>query len=85
MQQSHENTIGATGGSRSDETRRKAGRGKPENPKGARRNASGRDEDPSHEGGPKNARTAGKDRDFDESGKGKNQAHGHPREERSDT
>lgn len=49
-----------------------AGKGKP----------SGRDEATSHANGPRNARTSGTDRDFDESGAGKNQGHGHPREER---
>jgi hypothetical protein len=33
--------------------------------------------------GNRTARTAGENRDFDESGASKNQAHGHPREERA--
>ena len=66
----------------SERTRRKTGNGDPSKLTGARRNASGRDEDASHANGPKHKRTAGKDRDADRSGESKNQGHGHPREER---
>ncbi len=69
----------------SERTKRKTGNGDPSKLVGARRNASGRDVDASHENGPKHKRTAGKDRDADRSGESKNQAHGHPREERGDS
>jgi len=66
----------------SERTRRKTGNGDASKLIGARRMATGRDEDASHANGPKNKRTAGKDRDTDKSGKARNQGHGHPREER---
>ena len=66
----------------SERTERKTGNGDPSKVVGAHRNASGRDEDASHANGRPNKRTAGKDRDLDKSGESKNQAHGHPREER---
>ena len=39
--------------------------------------------DTSSEKAGQNARTAGENRDFDETGASKNQGHGHPREERA--
>ena len=67
----------------SERTRRKTGNGDASKLKGAHRNAAGRDEDSSHANGPKHKRTAGKNRDADRSGESRNEAHGHPREERS--
>ena len=65
----------------SERTRRKTGNGDASRLEGAHRNASGSG-DGSHENGPKHKRTAGKDRDADKSGESRNEAHGHPREER---
>lgn len=65
----------------SERTKRKTGDGDASKMKGAHRNAS-QAGDGSHENGPKHKRTAGKNRDADRSGESRNEAHGHPREER---
>ena len=67
----------------SERTRRKTGNGDASKLEGAHRNAKGIG-DGSHENGPKHKRTAGKDRDADRSGESRNEAHGHPREERGE-
>lgn len=63
----------------SEETRRKGGRN-PRNLQAGQPDAPPREEERDAGG---RSRTAGKDRDFDESGESKNQGHGHPRERRS--
>ena len=63
----------------SEKTRRKGGRN-PRNLEAGQPDESRQEE---RQGAPKRSRTAGEDRDFDESGESKNQGHGHPREERS--
>ena len=67
----------------SERNERKTGGGDASKLVGARRNATAKG-DGSHENGPKHKRTAGKDRDFDESGESRNEGHGHPREERGE-
>ena len=65
----------------SERTKRKTGDGDASKMEGAHRNAS-KGGDGSHANGPKHKRTAGKNRDADASGTSRNEAHGHPREER---
>lgn len=62
----------------SEESRRKA-----KNPQNLKTGRKHQDQPSDATSRKHSARTAGENRDFDESGESRNQAHGHPREERS--
>ena len=61
----------------SEESRRKA-----RNPRNMKTGRKNQDDPGQREAARRSSRTAGENRDFDETGESKNQGHGHPREER---
>jgi hypothetical protein len=65
------------GGAMSEEARRKA-----RNPRTMKAGRKGVEDRGEQSAADRSRRTAGENRDFDDSGESKNQGHGHPREER---